>query len=315
MYDLNISWSASATPRDLECMLAYSSQLGYKTVALNHIVSTPIPAQIKNPLPQLPLSSSTAGTTTAAADTPAAPTLPTVLHRATILLSEPSQNHRLLSLAPHYHLLALRPTTEKSFAAACQSITDIPLISLDLSQRLPFHLRHKTCAVAVTRGLRFEISYAQLLAAPDARARANFIGNVMSLVRATRGKGLVISSGAGKPIDLRAPMDVVNLLSVWGLASEKGVEAMGPGPRGIIVNEGIKRSGYRGVIDIVKAAPAPPEEMKASREAATDGKGNGTNGSKPGGKDKKGQKRKNAQEPPSDGNRPGKKWKGGQKPK
>ncbi|PKS09879.1 hypothetical protein jhhlp_004502 [Lomentospora prolificans] len=309
MFDLNISWSPSTTPQALDSMLRYSSQLGYKTVALNHIVSTPIPAQIKNPLPHIPSSAPDANTS----DRPAFSTpLPTVLHRATIILSEPSQNHRLLSLAPHYHLLALRPTTEKCFAAACQSITDVPLISLDLSQRLPFHLRHKTCAVAVARGVRFEISYAQLLAAPDARARANFIGNVMSLVRATRGKGLVISSGAGKPIDLRAPMDVVNLLSVWGLASERGVEAMGAGPRGIVVNEGIKRSGYRGVVDIIKAVPAPPEKEKP---VAKDGAGEKKNGPQGGGKDKKGQKRKNVQESPGDGNRPGKKSKGGQKPR
>ena len=129
---------------------------------------------------------------------------------------------------------------------------------------------------------------------------------------------MVVSSGAARAGDLRAPMDVVNLLSVWGLACERGVEAMGAGPRGIVVNEGIKRVGYRGVVEIVKAVPAPPEKEKEKDGA--DGKKNGQaatgSQSNAAGKNKKGQKRKNVQDSPGgEGNRPGKKWKGGQKPK
>lgn len=288
MFDLNIPWSPNTDLQDLERMLAYATRLGYKTVALNHLVSTPLPGQITNPLPSLPSTpprhqSAPQGPSKADSGT----TLPTVLHRATILLSDPSHNHRLPSLASHYHLLALRPTTEKSFTAACLTIQDVPLISLDLSSRLPFPLRRKSVAVAVSRGMRFEIAYAQLF---SAARRANFIGNVMSLIRATGGKGLVVSSGAGRAVELRAPRDVVNLLSVWGLGTERGTEAFGAVPRSVIVNERAKRVGYRGVVEVVKAVPGP---------------GPGKEESESGGCGKK--KRKNGDE---DGQRPGKKAKG-----
>lgn len=135
--------------------------------------------------------------------------------------------------------------------------------------------------------MRFEIAYAQLF---SAARRANFIGNVMSLIRATGGKGLVVSSGAGRAVELRAPRDVVNLLSVWGLGTERGTEAFGAVPRSVIVNERAKRVGYRGVVEVVKAVPGP---------------GPGKEESESGGCGKK--KRKNGDE---DGQRPGKKAKG-----
>lgn len=292
MFDLNIPWSPNTTPEDLERMLSYASHLGYKTVALNHYVSTPLPGQITNPLPHLPSTPPQNQSTSKLPAQSQPPTLPTVLHRATILLSDPSHNHRLPSLASHYHLLAVRPTSEKSFTAACLTIQDVPLISLDLSSRLPFPLRRKPIAVAVSRGLKFEVSYAQLF---SAARRANFIGNVMSLIRATGGKGLVISSGAGRAVELRAPRDVINLLSVWGLGTERGTEGFGSVPRSVVVNEGAKRAGYRGVVEVVRAVPGPAPGREEGAEDGENAKG------------KKNKKRKNGE---GEGQRPGKKAKG-----
>lgn len=106
---------------------------------------------------------------------------------------------------------------------------------------------------AVSRGIRFEVCYSQALSA-DTRGRANFISNVTSLIRATRGRGLMISSEAKDVLSLRAPADVVNLLSVWGLGNEKGMQGLGEAPRSVVVNEGLKRNGFRGVINIVGVA-------------------------------------------------------------
>lgn len=116
---------------------------------------------------------------------------------------------------------------------------------------------------AVARGSRFEISYGQALqqqggntGGVDAqRARSNFIGNVIGLLRATKGRGIVLTSEARSALGLRAPADVVNLLAVWGLGPERGFEALGAGARAVVVNEGVKRRGFRGVIDIVQPAP------------------------------------------------------------
>lgn len=112
---------------------------------------------------------------------------------------------------------------------------------------------------AVHRGTRFEICYSQAFLSGNTvdaqRARSNFIGNVLGLLRATKGRGIIVSSEAKSALGLRGPADVVNLLAVWGLGPEKGTEALGTIPRAVVVNEGVKRRGFRGVVDIVQTAP------------------------------------------------------------
>jgi len=126
---------------------------------------------------------------------------------------------------------------------------------------------------AVKRGARFEICYSQALdPSADARQRANFIGNVLSLLRATRGRGIVVSSGARSSIALRGPADVINLLAVWGLGPERGTEALGAGARAVVVNEGIKRRGFRGVVDIVRPAVEDETAAAARKEEADKGR-------------------------------------------
>ncbi|KAI1465518.1 PHP domain-like protein [Daldinia caldariorum] len=263
LYDLNIDWSKATSTAELERTLRFSSQLGYNVVALNHTLDAPLPSQISNPIPQFPPPSSSKATSQTENQQQR---IPTVLRRLTVNFSDPSQNQQLPKAAQAYDIVALRPQTEKAFQAACLTVsaTDVSLISLDLTARLPFHLRPKPCMAAVARGLRFEVAYGRALAPEaDARARASFAGNVVQLVRATRGRGLVLSSEAAGPMALRGPADVVNLLAVWGLPADRGMEALGTNPRGVVVNEGIKRSGFRGVVDIVGVAERSEEEEKA----------------------------------------------------
>ena len=103
----------------------------------------------------------------------------------------------------------------------------------------------------------------------DSAARRNFISNCISIVRATRGRGLVISSEARSVLALRAPADVLNLLGVWGLARERGLESMGVNPRGVVVNEGMKRRSFRGVIDVVDGGESQFVREKKDAEKPT----------------------------------------------
>ncbi|PFH62444.1 hypothetical protein XA68_13511 [Ophiocordyceps unilateralis] len=255
LYDLNLVWSTATAPDRLAQTLSLAASLGYGAVALNHFLELPLPAKSEPP-PWPVLGDSDE---------------PRVLRRATLSLADPAaSNYRLPALAAVYDLLAIRPLTEKAFQNACLSL-DIPLISLDLTAHFPFHFRPKPCMAAVARGVRFELCYAQLLAA-DARGRANFIANLTSLVRATRGRGFVVSSEAKTALALRAPADVVNLLSVWGLANEKGLEGLRAIPRSVVVNEAIKRRGFRGVVNVVQLASrqeATAETVSPDRDAVS----------------------------------------------
>ncbi|KAK3300140.1 RNase P subunit p30-domain-containing protein [Chaetomium fimeti] len=331
LYDLNIAWSPGTPAADLERTLKFAKNLGYDVVALNHIISGPIPTQptpITNPIPQLtpPHPSypggGTAATTTATKTKPTistttapppttTPLLPTTLRRATLSITDPSTtNYRLGDFGRAYDLVALRPTTERAFAWACTTASSAgdaagapALVSLDLSAPLGWHLHHRTAMAAVQRGVRFEVCYAQALRAGSGagveagRARVNFIGNVQALVRATKGRGVVVSSEARGVLGLRGPADVVNLMAVWGLGPEKGFAALGEGARAVVVNEGVKRRGFRGVVDIVRPAEGGEEMRKGGGSGNGNGEGEGGNGNKVGKKQKQqgqqGQKRKN----------------------
>lgn len=278
LYDLNIAWSPSTAQDKLLQTLTAAASLGYSTVALNHTLEMPVQSTPNSPFPKLP---------------PASPTkLPNVLHRATFPLADPSApNYRLPALVAVYDMLAVRPTTSEAFQNACLTL-DVPIISLDLTQHFPFHFRPKPCMAAVARGVRFEVCYAQLLNA-DARGRTNFISNATGLFRATRGRGIVLSSEAKSALGLRGPADVVNLLGVWGLPNDKGMEGLRSLPRSIVVNEGVKRNGFRGIVDVVQTADDPGKgaEDESGQDTGTDG-----GVSTPGGNKQKNQKRKPGQE-------------------
>ncbi|KAF4784715.1 RNase P subunit p30 [Colletotrichum scovillei] len=304
LYDLNIPWSPTTSPADLARTISFASSLGYTVLALNHTITPPIPSQITNPLPKFPSQSTTTAIPSPPTGTTSQPPQqqpskqPTILHRATVTLSDPSQNYRLPTLALAYDILAVRPTTEKAFQAACLSMAEPSLISLDLTQHFPFHFRPKPLMAAVARGVKFEVCYAQVLASssssssasgggigppPDARARATFISNFASLVRATKGRGIVVSSEARGALGLRAPNDVVNLLAVWGLGSERGTEALGVNPRGVVVNEGIKRSGFRGVVNVLEVGGRESDVKKNQQQQQQGKKGKKQQGGGAGG--------------------------------
>lgn len=247
IYDLNLHWSSTTTDDKLLQTLTAAASLGYETVAINHILELPFPANPKAPFPKFSEDVSK--------------NLPKILHRATLPLSDPSaSNYRIPSLMSAYDILAIRPLTEKAFQNACLTM-DVPMISLDLTQHFPFHFKPKPCMAAVSRGVRFEVCYAQILNA-DSRGRANFISNITNLFRATRGRGIMISSEAKTALGLRGPADIVNLFNVWGLANDKGMEALRAVPRSVVVNEGIKRNGFRGIVNVVQVSSNPPPELK-----------------------------------------------------
>lgn len=173
----------------------------------------------------------------------------------------------MANLIPLFSIVAVRPMNEKSLLNACTNL-DCDLISLDLSVRLPFHFKFKTVSSAISRGVRFEICYSPGITGSGLEARRNLIGNAMSLIRATRGRGIIISSEAKRALAIRAPMDVVNLACVWGLSHERGKEAICEEARKVVALSSLKRTSWRGVIDVVDGGekPAPKKVDDASKK-------------------------------------------------
>jgi ribonuclease P/MRP protein subunit RPP1 len=299
LYDLNVPWTATTSQPEIERTLRFAKNLGYDVVALNQLITT-VPKVVVNQIPKLtppsttqaqPSSQPTTQSTTRSPATAAAAAslstqpsksqLPTTLRRATIIVSDQgATNYKLGEYARAFDLVAVRPTTDKAFSWACLSQDGASIISMDMAAFHPFHFQPRTCMAAVARGLRFEISYGQALQSSTSggggkgggNPRATFISNVMNLSRATKGRGVLVSSEARSALALRAPADVVNLLAVWGLGTDKGTEALGTIPRGIVVNEAIRRSGFRGMVDITQVADGGKEGDEVSAAGTETGK-------------------------------------------
>lgn len=254
-YDLNLPYATTTNLCELSRTLSFSAELGYNRVALSRTLSGKVPTNVTSdtislPLPNLPV-----------------PNRMTLLTRITFIISDPSQNHRLSSLQPAYDIVALRPTNEKSLALCCHSL-ECDLISLDLNCRLPFILRFKTMAAALQRGVRFEICYSGGVLGGGPETRRNLISGATALIRATRGRGIIISSEAKNVLGLRGPWDVVNLAAVWGLSQERGKEAVCEEARKLVQLARLKRESFRGVVDVVFGGDYVKPEQAGEQQQA-----------------------------------------------
>jgi ribonuclease P/MRP protein subunit RPP1 len=185
-----------------------------------------------------------------------------VLRRCNIFLTDAASNFRIPQLQQHYDLIAARPTDEKTLQQACQSL-DVDIISLDLTQKFEKHFKFPMLGTAVARGVKIELCYGQAILSSDSNAKRNVIGNATALIRVTRGRGLIMSSEAKSALGLRAPSDVMNLASVWGLGLERGKDALTKEPRSVVEFARLKRQSYKGIVGIVYGGEKPPAPEKA----------------------------------------------------
>ena len=97
--------------------------------------------------------------------------------------------------------------------------------------------------------------------------------NATSLIRALRGRGVVVSSEARRVGACVGPWDAINLAAVWGLKQEVGREAVGRAARSVVVQARMKRTSFRGVVDVIYGGekPAPVEDVVAGNKTIKQG--------------------------------------------
>jgi ribonuclease P/MRP protein subunit RPP1 len=132
-------------------------------------------------------------------------------------------------------------------------------MSLDISQRLPFPLRHNLFTNLISRSVAIELCYAAGIG--DTAARRNIISNATGLVRATRGRGLLVSSEVKRTAEARGPFDVINWATFWGVKQEFG---MGDGRR-VVLHSEARRLTYRGAVQIMTNEIKELENVEAER--------------------------------------------------
>ncbi|PLB44785.1 PHP domain-like protein [Aspergillus steynii IBT 23096] len=137
-------------------------------------------------------------------------------------------------------------------------------------------------SAAIARGIRIEICYGPGITGSGTDARRNLISNSMSLIRATRGRGIIISSEARRALAVRAPWDVINLACVWGLSQERGKEAICEEARKVTALAKLKRTSWRGIVDVVDGGqkPKPKSDTPANgqKSASKQKKASGAQG-------------------------------------
>uniref|UniRef100_A0A3B4YCU5 Ribonuclease P protein subunit p30 n=1 Tax=Seriola lalandi dorsalis TaxID=1841481 RepID=A0A3B4YCU5_SERLL len=160
-----------------------------------------------------------------------------VLNRLTVVMSDSSH---FRPTAPEYRsfdLLAVQPTTEKLFHAACM-LYDVDIICISVTEKLPFFFKRAPVNGAVDRGLVFEVSYSAAIR--DSTMRRYTIANAVSLMDSCKGKVLLISviSAVFQALELRGPYDVTNLGLLFGLSDGDAKEAVTSTCRSVLLHAG-----------------------------------------------------------------------------
>jgi ribonuclease P/MRP protein subunit RPP1 len=186
-------------------------------------------------------------------------------------LTDAASNFRIPQLQQIYDLVAARPTDERTLQQACQSL-DVDIISLDLTRKFEKHFKFPMLGTAIARGIKIELCYSQGILSTDPMAKRNLISNATQLIRVTRGRGLIFSSEAKSALGIRAPSDIINLASVWGLGTERGKDGLTKEPRSVVEFARLKRQSFKGIVDIVYGGEKPVAPAEGKEKAAQKGK-------------------------------------------
>uniref|UniRef100_A0A7N4P156 Ribonuclease P protein subunit p30 n=1 Tax=Sarcophilus harrisii TaxID=9305 RepID=A0A7N4P156_SARHA len=228
------------------------TRVGFSTVAINHVVDFKEKKQeIDKPIVPSELFSS----------------LPIVqgkskpikiLSRLTLIVSDPSHCNVLRATSSRvklYDIVAVFPKTEKLFHVACTSL-DVDLVCISVTEKLPFYFRRPPINVAIERGIGFEITYSPAI--KDSTMRRYTISNALSLMQICKGKNVIVSSGAERPLEIRGPYDVANLGLLFGLSESDAKAAVSTNCRATLLHGETRKTAF-GIIYTTKK-PRTTEE-------------------------------------------------------
>ncbi|KAJ7987732.1 hypothetical protein DPEC_G00329540 [Dallia pectoralis] len=247
--DLNVSYTADKIR--LQRLIEKAAHLGYSTVAINYVVDL----QEKKQEIGKPKCASELFDTFPTVQGSTRPIK--VLNRLTIVATDPS-HFRPTAEYKAYDLVAVFPKTEKLFHATCMTF-DVDIICVAGSERQPFCFKISPVNGAIARGVFFEISYTPAIR--DATTRRYTIANSISLMETCKGKNVIVTSGAERPIELRGPYDIANLGLLFGLSEQDGKAAISTNCRAVHLH-GETRKTALGIIHTMKKVQPVSEGSK-----------------------------------------------------
>lgn len=182
------------------------------------------------------------------------------LTRLTAEVARPEQQFGLNSasgVAADYDVLACKPCSFEMFRLCCTRVS-CDLIVLDLARRVPWHDQavraREIVEGAVSRGLHFELSFAPCLR--DPRSKRQFLHSAKLLLGATKGRNLLLTSGAAEPLQLRSPYDAINLALFLGLSPKQARMAVAEAPGKVLQHARQRQNSSAGRLPVTVAAAA-----------------------------------------------------------
>lgn len=133
--------------------------------------------------------------------------------RITVKVDDPGQCQNFAKFQQVFDIVAVEPITEKAFQSSISNL-EIDLISFNLCTKFPCFMKHKAVGSAIEKGIKFELRYSHFLPNPS---RALAISNAKQIIRASRGSGMICSSGALLPAQMRNVHNVKPLLQLIGV--------------------------------------------------------------------------------------------------
>uniref|UniRef100_A0A3Q2FF69 Ribonuclease P protein subunit p30 n=1 Tax=Cyprinodon variegatus TaxID=28743 RepID=A0A3Q2FF69_CYPVA len=251
--DLNLLFCADR--KRLQSLVETAANLGFSTVAINYVFEpkakkkqeVPSPVPISELIGQLPVVQGRSRPIR-------------VLNRLTVVMSEANHFRPNATEYRPFDLLAVQPTTEKLFHAACL-LCDVDIVCISVMEKLPFIFKRAPVNGAIDRGVVFEVSYAAAIR--DSTMRRYTIANAVSLMESCKGKNVIISSAAEKALEIRGPYDITNLGLLFGLSLADSKEAVSSTCRAVLLHAETRKTAS-GIIYTMKKQQQQEEEQDAA---------------------------------------------------
>uniref|UniRef100_A0A915KLD6 Ribonuclease P protein subunit p30 n=1 Tax=Romanomermis culicivorax TaxID=13658 RepID=A0A915KLD6_ROMCU len=172
--------------------------------------------------------------------------------RLTLGLADTSQVHNILKMpvVEKYDVLCIYPKTDEMFNTIIKKL-EVDMITIEITQRANWISRKNLVQMAIEKGITFEITYSPALM--DSSVRRDCFANGRDLHRASKGKGLILSSKASKPIEIRSPFDVANMGLLFGLTSEQSGRAVSSNALNLLLHAESRKT-VKGVMNVQSCA-------------------------------------------------------------
>ncbi|XP_066521493.1 ribonuclease P protein subunit p30 isoform X2 [Hoplias malabaricus] len=251
--DLNII--AASDKAKLQSTVETAAHLGYSTVAINYVVEgqekkqhIPKPQPVAELFERFPIVQVTCCVCDESAS-------------VWEIVARASNDYK------NFDIVAVLPTTEKLFHAACMTY-DVDIICIAATEKQPFHCKRSPINGAIERGVFFEISYTAAIR--DSTMKKYTIANAINLMSVCKGKNVIVSSAAEAPLELRGPYDIANLGLVFGLSEGDAKAAVSTNCRSVVLH-GETRATAFGIIHTIKrpqqSSDHPKDETPAAKKA------------------------------------------------